>query len=271
MRKTLHKEKVSSETTWEPEHRWYQRLVGEEGHYYHQKIIIPKIIGLIDFEAHPQASVLDLACGQGILARNLPTHIKYVGLDLSPSLIKEAKRLDSNPQHAFYVADVTKNLPLGGEKFSHATILLALQNIEHPLLTLKNAFKHLVTEGNLIVVLNHPCFRIPRQSSWQVDSEKKLQYRRIDRYFSSMKIPIQTHPSKGTRSSTLISFHHPLSTYAQWLYEAGFLIEKIEEWCSDRVSTGKSAKMENRSREEFPLFLVILAKKKRGHETSSNR
>src|SRR5262249_49920639 len=110
-------------------------------------------------------------------------------------------------------------------------------------------------------VLNHPCFRIPRQSSWQVDSEKKIQYRRLDRYLSPMQIPINAHPSKGERSATTLSFHHPLSAYSQWLRDAGFVISCMEEWCSDKVSTGSAAKMENRSRAEFPLFLTLLSQK----------
>ena len=37
-----------------------------------------------------------------------------------------------------------------------------------------------------------------------------------------------------------------------------------EEWISDKRSMGKRAGMENRAREEFPLFLAILAKKSSG-------
>ncbi|MFS8563077.1 MAG: hypothetical protein LVR00_01585 [Rhabdochlamydiaceae bacterium] len=124
---------------------------------------------------------------------------------------------------------------------------------------MKNAHLLLKPQGKLLIVLNHPCFRIPRQSSWGVDEPKKLQYRRIDRYLSPLKIPIQTHPGKQHDSQETWSFHHPLSDYTRWLQEAGFTIEIIEEWISDKTSTGGHAKMENRSRAEFPLFLAILA------------
>jgi hypothetical protein len=107
--------------------------------------------------------------------------------------------------------------------------------------------------------MNHPCFRVPRQSSWGVDEQKKLQYRRIDRYMEPLKIPIQTHPGQGDKSPQTWSFHHPLSTYVEGLSKSGFVIEKIEEWLSDKLSTGGKAKMENRSRLEFPLFLTIYA------------
>ena len=96
-------------------------------------------------------------------------------------------------------------------------------------------------------------------SLWGIDEAAKLQYIKINRYMTPMKIPLQAHPSKGQGSPTTISFHYPLSDYSKWLYEAGFVIDLIEEWISDKVSTGKTARMENRSREEFPLFLAIRA------------
>lgn len=216
----------------------------------------------MDLVKSPSANLLDLACGQGVLARHLPKNTAYTGIDIAPSLIKAAKQSSENPKHQFLVGDVTKPLPLKKPvSFTHATIILALQNIEHPNVVFKSAFECLEEHGMLVIVLNHPCFRIPRQSSWQIDEQKKIQYRRIDRYYTSMSIPVQAHPGKGEHSPTTLSFHHPLSDYSRWLRDAGFMIELIEEWCSDKVSTGKAAKMENRSREEFPLFMTLVAKK----------
>lgn len=261
----MHKNKPyekSKSTSWESVGQWYQNSVGDEGHYYHKQIVIPGILRLLDLDhAGEQPSLLDLACGQGVLARHLPTKVGYTGIDISPSLVKSAKQLDKNPQHQYIVSDATKPLPLKQTLFSHAVITLALQNIDKPELALKNVSQHLHPNGKLVIILNHPCFRIPRQSSWQVDQDKKIQYRRLDRYLSSMEIPIQAHPSKGGDSPSTLSFHHPISAYSQWLRNAGFMIEVMDEWCSDKVSTGGAAKMENRSRAEFPLFLAILARK----------
>lgn len=251
----------SAKTSWEPVEKWYNQAVGEEGLYYHKQIILPGVLRLMDLKNTPAPGVLDLACGQGILARQLHANIPYTGIDISTSLVKAAKELDKNAKHHYLVGDATKPLPLKNQLFSHVTVILALQNIEHPLQLFQEANKHLLAQGKLILVLNHPCFRIPRQSSWQVDESKKLQYRRLDRYFTPIKIPIQAHPSKGEKSAETWSFHYSLSAYTAWLREAGFVIEVLEEWCSDKVSTGAVAKMENRSRAEFPLFLTIVASK----------
>ena len=251
----------SESTSWNKIGKWYNDVVGEQGHYYHQNLIIPNVLKLLNLKETLNASFLDLACGQGVLSRSLPPEIPYTGVDIAPELIRAARQYNKSKTCEFIIADVTKNISLTKKDFTHSSIILALQNIESPLLALKNASKHLSTGAKLIIVINHPCFRIPRQSSWKVDESTKTQYRRIDRYMSAMKIPIQTNPGQGKGSEESWSFHHPLSSYCRWLNESGFSIQLIEEWCSPKVSDGKAAKMENRSREEIPLFMAIVATK----------
>lgn len=250
-------------TSWNAVGRWYDHSVGEQGHYYHQNLIIPRVINLLSFsDQDKETSLLDLACGQGVLSRHLPSHVSYTGVDIAPQLIASARQHTRCSTHQFIQGDVTRPLPTKKTDFTHSTLILALQNIEAPLKVFHNAAQHLQPHAPFIIVLNHPCFRIPRQSSWKVDQENKIHYRRIDRYMSDMKIPIQMHPGKGEKSQQTWSFHHPLSSYTRWLYETGFTLDLIEEWCSNKVSEGKAAKMENRSREEIPLFMALLARKK---------
>lgn len=244
-------------SSWEDVNKWYHGQVGEEGHYYHKQLILPALLPYLSGDG--ELSLLDLGCGQGILARAIPSTFQYAGIDASASLIQAAKSLNKKSTHQFIFADATKKLPLAKRDFSHAAIILALQNMEHQDKAIENAAGHLRSGGKLLIVLNHPCYRIPRQSSWGVDEQKKMQYRRIEKYMSPMKIPIQMHPGKKEKSEETWSFHHPLGDYTLWLKKAGMVIEEIQELCSDKESTGKAAKMENRSREEFPLFLLISA------------
>jgi len=246
-------------TSWQNVSQWYNQSIGTDGSYFHKHLIIPGVLRLLKLQ--PNSSILDLACGQGILARYIPKEVYYQGLDIAPSLIKFAQGNDYQKNHYFTVADVTKTLPIGKKDFTHSALILALQNISQPELVLKNASQYLIKKGKLVIVLNHPCFRIPRQSSWEIDVKNKLQYRRINRYLSPLKIPVQTAPGKHRRSTITWSFHYPLSSYSQFLYQNGFVIEKIEEWSSDKESVGNAARMENRSRQEFPLFMTILVSK----------
>jgi hypothetical protein len=76
-----------------------------------------------------------------------------------------------------------------------------------------------------------------------------------------MEIPIHAHPGQGEKSASTLSYHLPLSAYIQALTNAGFLISGMEEWISNKESTGKNAKAENRARNEIPLFLYLQALK----------
>ncbi len=250
-----------SDTSWETSSSWYDKVVGTKGHYYHQQVIIPGVLRLLEMDKKTQPHLLDLACGQGILSRHLPKGMKYLGIDASQSLIEAAKKYEPKSPHQFCVHDLSHPLDLPYKEFSHATCILAVQNLSSPLTLFRTAFDHLRKTAPFLIILNHPCYRIPRQSSWGIDEQKKMQYRRVDRYMTPLKIPIQIQPSKQKSSEQTWSFHYPLSYYTSLLKQAGFVLDMIEEWCSDKKSRGKNTVMENRSRQEFPLFMTFVARK----------
>jgi SAM-dependent methyltransferase len=246
------------ETSWGNVAKWYGEIVGEKGHFFHQTIVLPGVMKLLDIKNGDR--LLDVACGQGVLARRLPGEVTYMGVDLAHGLLADAKRMDKNKKHKYVVADVTKSIPTG-DKFNKAAIILALQNIKEPKETMRLVSDRMDKGGKLVIVLNHPCFRIPRQSSWETDQKNKLQYRRVNRYMSPLEIPINMHPGDKTSPVTW-SYHLPIESYSEILFENGFVIEKIEEWTSEKKSEGKMARAENRARDEFPMFMAILAVKK---------
>lgn len=250
------------DTSWEKVERWYSSCVGEKGHHYHRSILLPGALRLLSIEKENPPSVLDIGCGQGVFARVLPPTTVYYGIDASPSLLAEAKKQTKHPSFRFFHADATKPLPLEKTDFDCAIFLLSLQNMERQDLAIANASKHLKKGGRLLLILNHPCFRIPRQSSWGIDETTQLQYRKVQRYMSSMKIPIQMNPGKKEASAQTFSFHVPLSSTMRSLADAGFSLLELEEWCSDKKSEGKMAKMENRARSEIPLFLALSSEKR---------
>ena len=252
----MHKKKADT-GSWESSHLWYSKIVGAKGHYYHQNLIIPYLENLIKKEKI--SSVLDLGCGQGFLAKTVFKNCDYCGIDISPSLIKKAK--NSAKKASFFTADATADLPINSKQFDCACFILSLQNMPNPESAIKNASKHLKKHGKLILILNHPCFRIPQKTSWQIDEDQRLQYRKIDSYMSPLKIPIRVNPGKQEKSQILYSYHYPLSSYSKWLYDNKFSIERLDELVSDKTSTGAKARMENKARKEFPLFLAVSAKK----------
>lgn len=242
-------------TSWESVEHWYSSCVGEKGHYYHRSVILPGTLRLLRVQNSSSFSILDMGCGPGVLARSLPTSCIYYGVDVSPSLIAKAKNSTGT---TFFVADATKDLPFEKRDFDYVAFILSLQNMENPEEALSQAALRLKKGGRLLLVLNHPCFRIPRQSSWGVDEKNQLVYRRINRYLSPLKIPIQMHPGRN-EGTTTFSFHRSLSSYMDLLFSKGFVVTALEEWTSDKQSEGTHARRENRARAEIPLFLALLA------------
>ncbi len=245
-------------TSWGGVAPWYNKIVGVAGHYYHEKVIFPNLKKL--YTPKSNDNILDLGCGQGVYARLLPSSVSYTGIDLSKELIAQAKKLDNNRAHQYYVADATQPLPVPANTFDVAISILALQNIKNSSLAIANMAGAVRPGGKLIMVLNHPAYRIPRQSSWEVDEKNQLEYRRVNRYMSPLEIPINAHP--GIKNSQVTwTYHNPISYFTKALADSGCVITNIEEWVSDKESQGKAKKMENRARAEFPLFLTITASK----------
>lgn len=245
-----------SKTSWSPVAKWYTGIVGDAGHFFHQNVILPGIKKLLD--PQPGESVLDVGCGQGVYARTLHFKVNYTGIDLSKELIAEAKKLDNNRAHAYFVADATRAIPVPEASFDHAVCILALQNMKDGAAALAAIGTSLKPGGDFVFVLNHPAFRIPRQSSWGIDEANKLEYRRVNRYLSPLEIPINAHP--GLKNSPLTwSYHAPIEYYVKALKAAGLAVTDLGEWASTKESVGKAAKAENRARREFPLFLAIRA------------
>ena len=115
--------------------------------------------------------------------------------------------------------------------------------------------------GRLVLVMTHPCFRGPKETSWGWDAQRDVQYRRVDRYLVPRKTPIVTHPGSAPGGYTW-TFHKPLEAYARALRGAGLLIDAIEEWPSHKTSEpGPRAHAENTARKEIPLFLAVRALK----------
>jgi SAM-dependent methyltransferase len=246
---------TKDDTSWNQVGDWYASQVGEKGLFFHQTVILPVVKQWLRFG--PGESVLDLGCGSGVLERQVPADVEYLGIDLSKKLISEAESRKKVRSHNFRVHNMTR--PLDKKQlFSQAVMILSLQNVEAPDQAIQVAAEQLQPGGALIMVLNHPCFRIPRQSSWGVEEAKQLQYRRVDRYSTTLKIPVQMHPGQKN-SPTTWSFHWSLDALFGWLREAGFLVSELKELHSPKNSQGTAARMENRAREEFPLFLAIKA------------
>ena len=274
--------KPETQTHWGSVADWYDQLVGESGSEYHREVVLPGVLRLLAPE--PNQHILDVACGQGVLARLLAAKgARVTGVDASMELIKLARERSSpspgtplspspctpregrgegsSSQLTFHVADARDLSFLPENDFDSAACVLAIQNI-HPIAPVfQTVARALKSHGRLALVMMHPAFRGPKETAWGWDDQHKIQYRRIDRYLIPRKAPITAHPGAKTGEYTW-SFHKPIESYVKALRNAGLFIDALEEWPSHKTSTsGPRAAAENTARKEIPLFLAMRAVK----------
>lgn len=249
---------------WDPVAAWYDKLVGESGSDYHQHVILPAALRMLD----PQLgeSIIDLCCGQGVLIKPLLAAKigKFTGVDASPQLIESAKtRNAADPRVALIVADACQPGRWADASHDAATCIMAVHDVPDIAALFANLARALKPEGRAVMVFMHPCFRIPRKSHWGWDADQKIQYRRLDSYATPVEIPITTHPGKGSGEQT--HFHHrPLADLLTALGQSGLAVIACEELYSHRRSqaTGPFSKAEHAAAGEFPLFIALKAVKR---------
>lgn len=247
--------KDSKKTSWGAVSHWYDTHLETNEDTYQAKVIAPNLLRLIG--AVTGKNILDIASGQGYFSRLLRDAGATVsGIDISPELVLYAKKRSNNSiEYVTGSADDLSYFKKG--TFDSAICVLALQNIENVSGMLSEAKRVLREGGKLILVLNHPTFRVPKQSDWGYDEKKKVQYRRVDRYLSEETVKIVMNPGKQG-SVTTISFHRPLQFYFKAFNKAGFAVSRIEEWISHKASEkGPRQVAEDRARKEIPLFMAL--------------
>jgi len=98
----------------------------------------------------PGGAVLDVGCGQGTLLSRLPpsAYSRYVGVDISPSAISAAQKLQ-NERSTFLAADCEQFAP--PEQFDVIIFNEVLSVLREPERTLER-YSHALRDGGLILV-----------------------------------------------------------------------------------------------------------------------
>jgi ubiquinone/menaquinone biosynthesis C-methylase UbiE len=263
MRNRKRSRRLPHERGWQDVAGWYDELVGQSGDEYHREVVVPRTVKLLD--ATRGDRVLDVACGQGVLCRALAlAGTRVTGMDIAPALIEAAKRRNQSDRLIidYRVGDargLAKIFDAG--TFDATVVVLAIQNIAPLSPVWEGCHRVLTRGGRLVVVMMHPCFRVPRASHWGWDQQRRVQYRAIEQYLSSGRIEIQIHPGADP-SKTTLTFHRPLQAYVNTLGSAGFAIDRVEEWTSHKTSPpGPRKAALDKSRREIPMFLALRAKR----------
>jgi ubiquinone/menaquinone biosynthesis C-methylase UbiE len=186
--------------------------------------------------------------------------IDFQGIDISGELLEIAKK-DLGSVATFTKADASKLTSIQDGSVDVLYSVLALQNMSDLNAVIVEVKRVLKKTGKFVAVINHPTFRIPKQSDWHFDTDRNAQGRVVYTYMSDKKFAIDMHPGKtavGEKKEETFSFHHPLQFYTKICAKQGFAITKLEEWISHKKSEdGPKKAIEDAARKEIPLFMCI--------------
>lgn len=257
-----------TKTSWDGVADWYDDLLEQNPDSFQKNVLMPNLIRIVD--PKKGMNILDLACGQGYFARAFfQNGAKVIGYDISKELItlaleQEKKRKEGEEKIQFHVTPADSLPFMQDGTMDIVTIILAIQNIENIQGVFAECSRVLKPSGRLVVVINHPAFRIPQRSDWGWDEKQSKQFRRLDAYMSDDQIKIDMTPGEKvvTKKKFTISFHRPLQSYFKVLSKSGFAVTRLEEWISHKKSqAGPRAVEEDRMRKEIPMFVCLEARK----------
>ncbi len=277
MAKQQPKRNPSNAAGWDALASWYDGWVGAEGSDHHRKLAIPALLDLLDLQ-HGER-LLDIGAGQGVLA---PYAARcgaiYTGVEISARLLGIARQ--RHPQHGRFLQGDARRLGsiegLKAGSFNAAAFLLSIQDMNPLEDVLRAAAEMLRDGGRLVMLMTHPCFRVPRQSGWGHDPARDLRFRRVDRYLNPIAVPMKAYGDtrrggkargakqrgekhgESPRSGVSMSFHRPLNHYVNGLAACGLMIDALREITT--YQDGANAQ-ESRANAEIPLFLGLRARK----------
>ncbi len=251
---------TKSATDWGNVAHWYDKHLSD-GDSYHSQVVSPNLDRLVGLKQGE--TMLELGCGQGFFLEKFSRHTNpdnLFGVDLGAELIALATQKNQNIHYTVASADDATLFP--SRKFDVIIVVLALQNMRNLDGVVANISRMLYPKGRAYIVLNHPAFRIPKQSDWVFDEKTKTQTRVMKKYLSEEEISIDMNPGSSTNKELTTSFHRPLQVYSKAFHKNGLAISKIEEWISHKKSeAGLRSEAEDRARKEFPLFMCLELRK----------
>jgi ubiquinone/menaquinone biosynthesis C-methylase UbiE len=188
---------------------WYDESI-RRGSLLHEIVLL----SLRDLTGNvTRKRVCDLACGQGVVARELAARgAVVIGIDLSERLLEIARRREEEePRGVVYRSDDARQLAtVPDETFDGVVCCMALMDIPDLDATLRAVRRVLKPGGWFVFAVTHPCFQSPPAGGYSGE-----------RFWRS------DNPN-GVRGK-VGAIHRPLSAYLNALARAGLYPVRCEE------------------------------------------
>ncbi len=253
------------DTEWDRIAAWRDERMGEDGDLWHRAIIDPVLLEVVG--PVRGLRVLDLACGNGYLARRFAREgaARSVGVDGSAKTIAIARaREAADPRGVrFDRSDSSDLRQFPDGTFDLVVANMALMDIADAAGTVREVARLLDDGGRFVFSIGHPCFDTDRDSVWVVERELRdtglseaRVWRKVSGYREEGAKPIPWHVSESVTMTTT-SYRRTLSGYARLLRDAGLAITRLEEPAPRPEAIEKS--VQGPFMVEIPLHLVVEA------------
>jgi SAM-dependent methyltransferase len=198
--------------------------------------------------------VLDLGCGFGWFARwaRQQGAVSVLGIDVSLNMLERARAITTDDAIEFQIVDLEEAaFPAGSFDFVFSA--LALHYVQNLPRILKAVHHALCDQERFVFSVEHPIFTASRSAQWlpQTDGMKTW--------------PVDSYSNEGPRTTDWLAKgftkqHRKFSTVINSVINAGFVVERIEEWgpTPDQIATRPDL-AEERDR---PLFLLVAAQRR---------
>ena len=177
------------------------------------------------------ARVLDVACGEGYVARSLAKlgAREVIGVDISATLIRAAIDRTDADNVSFAVGDAMQLDAFADVSVDVVVSQMAMMDIDDHRAVYAAVRRVLRPEGAFAFSLLHPCFESPHREPDEprslLDVHGEPSYRMVGHYAT------EGHWQSGASGlrGHVGSYHRMLSTYVNDLIDAGFVLERLEE------------------------------------------
>lgn len=226
-----------SRAIWNAKAAFWDERMGE-GNAFQRALIGPATERLLALRAGEL--VLDVACGNGVMARRLATlGARVVGCDFSEVFIERARarqgvHTELADRITYQVVDATREeelLALGVGRFDAVVCNQAFMDMATIEPLLRAARQLLVPHGRFVFALSHPCFNsgVFRMVAEQEDGAAGVIVRRGVAVYTYLTPTTQKGTGMPGEPEPHYYFHRPLSVLLASCFRAGFALDGMEE------------------------------------------
>lgn len=248
-------------STWDALAPFWAPLFREGGDYHHKYKILPEVYRLLDVKENEK--ILDVACGEGNVARNLTKQgAQVTGVDIS-KLVDFA--IEREKEEKLGIQYLKLNAEKLASKFTEASFdkvicNMSLMDIENYKTTIEQISYVLKEDGIFVFSITHPAFAWPTCTSFRVPkgsqrNEDKL--RLVLDYFDER--PTLIDYGNDTPS---LQFPRTISSYLNELVKNDLILMEMSEPKASEELVKKFPRNAYMDDDIFPDFLIVKAIKK---------